>query len=565
MELLIVSIGALCLGPVLARVFQRDVRSAAALDGFVLTSLMVIVLFTVAPEALESAGWIALPAALVGLVAPGLTERLLTRTGERREHHAVVATLALSGLGLHAMGDGAALVHGHGGHDSASLLPLGVIVHRVPVGLILWTRLSARSASVVLGWIVLATAVGYAGGAATVDWVSSASVGVFQAFVAGSLMHVALEPPVSAPRRELDPRWSGVGALLALGALTLVFPDHHGAPGTEPDSVLAAFATLAFESAPALLLAFAGAGLLHGFLEARTVRWLDAPSRFQQSLRGMAFGLPLPLCSCGVLPVYGTLVRAGAPAAAGFAFLVATPEIGLDAFFLSFSLLGQELAIARIVCAAAVAAIAGLVLGRMLPAHTPVTLDERASKDEGGSRLAASLRFGFVELFDHTMPWIVLGVSIAAVLERAVVSGGLANLPAGWDVVVMAVVGMPVYVCASGATPLAAVLMLKGLSPGAAVAFLLTGPATNVTTVGVLSRLHGRRVAVAFAVLVPALSVVAGWSVNALEVGAVIPAGLGDGHSHPTGLQRVALAGLAALCVYALLRRGPRGPRRSNA
>ncbi|MEZ4468125.1 MAG: permease [bacterium] len=321
-----------------------------------------------------------------------------------------------------------------------------------------------------------------------------------------------------------------------------------------------AFVGLALESAPALVLALVGAGLLRAFLHPATMGWLSRGGPSAQAARGMAFGLPLPVCSCGVLPLYEGLVIAGAPATAGLAFLVATPELGLDAVLISLPLLGGELTVARVAAAAVLAFVVARVLGPRLggrfargAAPTPMP---RAPLME---RLRLGFRFGAAELVDHTLPWILLGLAIAAVAGPLLADAGLARLPAGLDVPLFALLGIPLYVCASGATPLAAVLIHQGISPGAALAFLLTGPATNVTTFGVLGRLHGRGAALLFGLVTCGLAVGLGYAVNLVASPGSVPVITAPTPEEAGLLRPICLAILGALFLASLVRQGPRG------
>ena len=134
----------------------------------------------------------------------------------------------------------------------------------------------------------------------------------------------------------------------------------------------------------------------------------------------------------------------------------------------------------------------------------------------------------------------------------------LARIPPAVEVGLFALLGIPTYVCASGATPLVAVLIFKGASPGAALAFLLTGPATNLTPFGVLSRLHGVRVALWFGLGIMALALALGYAVNlALDLPPALAVDEVGGHGW-WSLEGVSLCALCALCALSLLRRGPR-------
>ena len=125
--------------------------------------------------------------------------------------------------------------------------------------------------------------------------------------------------------------------------------------------------------------------------------------------------------------------------------------------------------------------------------------------------MRAGAKFGFVEVFDHTMPWIVVGLLLAALAEPMLSHTAFENIPSFFQVPLAALIGVPVYVCASGATPLAALAIHKGLSSGAALTFLIAGPATNLTTFGVLSKLHGRKIAMLFGISVTTLAMLTIW------------------------------------------------------
>lgn len=215
---------------------------------------------------------------------------------------------------------------------------------------------------------------------------------------------------------------------------------------------------------------------------------------------------------------------------------------------------------ARLIAAAVVAMLAGWLVSRIAqaPAADPATdalFDEAASP---GERVRRGIRYALVDVVDDTASWLLLGLLIAAAIDPASLGGLLDAIPAGLDVLLFAIIGMPIYVCASGATPMAAALLLVGASPGAALAFLLAGPATNVTTFGLLSQLHSRRVAFAFAVSVVGGAVVAGYVTNfVLGVDYAATAGLHAEHDHGW----IAWSSLVIVCAVfagAIIRQGPR-------
>ncbi len=562
---------ALMLGPVLFKLAQRERRAMAALDSFVLVAVIGMVLFEIVPTALEMSGLPALLALACGLLAPSVAEGPFHMAS--RKAHRTAMGLAVVGMAFHAFADGIALGAAHSfatGHG----VEVAVIAHQLPVAMAVWWLLrpvGLRIAAIALGSIAVATVTGFLAAEPSMNLFAPELQGWFQAFIGGLLLHV-ISHGQPGHRRGGPPLKvaTAVGALAGFGLLAALIPgaahghDHGADPGGQ---VLAALVELTRESAPALLLAFVLAGFVSVLLPAASVRWLRRGSTAGRSLRGVAFGLPLPLCSCGVVPVYRSLVKRGVPAAAGLAFLVATPELGLDAVLLSLPLLGTEMTLARVLAAAIVALVVGWWVGGYADRTFGIREEqvEDTSKTESQTRiqkLATGLRVGLVDVVDDTAPWILFGLVIAALLAPWLDPATLTAIPPILQVALFALLGMPTYVCASGATPLVAVLIAKGMSPGAALAFLLTGPATNATTFGLLDQLHGRKVAIAFATTMVCVAIGLGYIVD-FGVAEWIPGlsvGSAPGHQHADhGLWSDALlVGLGGLFLISVLRQGPR-------
>lgn len=563
----------LVLGPVLLGLASRAAGLLAAVDAFVLVSVGGIVLLDVLPDALHHGGWPAIALLVLGFGGPQLLERLLHRAA--RAVHLAALGLALVGLVVHATMDGVVLgATAADGHDMPAQLALAVLLHRLPEGLTIWWLLrpswGGKAAAAVLTLVGLATAAGMRLAEHNPHLHEAEPLALFQVFVAGSLLHVILHRPhpLLAQTHTRGWQWpAGLGGLTGIAVVGLILSghdhthDHLSAQAGE--SLWQVFGQLASESAPALLIAYLLAGLVPVLMPAASVAWLQRGGPFGQALRGVAFGLPLPICSCGVVPLYTSLARRGVPPAAGLAFLVATPELGLDAVLLSLPLLGLPLAMARVVAAALVALLVGWLLGRLpyfaQALQRPLQVDApTAPEGTLGQRLWQGLRYGLGEMVDHTAPWILAGLALATLATPLLGAGQLTALPAGLDVPLLALAGMPMYVCASGATPLVAVLIAAGVSPGAALAFLLTGPATNLTTFGVLARLHNRRLALGFGVLMAVLSMLAGWLTNLALGGYQLPVhSEHDGHAHALASDLL-LGALGVLLAASLLRQGPR-------
>jgi hypothetical protein len=564
---LLASMAALVVGPVVLE-RTRGRWSLAGLDAFALVAVGGLVSAHILPQCFSLGGWLAAPALLLGLVGPGLLcgSRLLAGSSGSR----ITLPLALLGIALHALLDGVALRAGGvalraGSTDALDALALAVVLHRVSDGLGIWWLArpvyGKRVAVLLLATLAVFSFVGFLFERTIAAGVSNSWFALLQALIAGSLLHVILRHPPSAPRARAGSESStalasGLGGLLGLALVfaleAFVAGDEHARGSGE------LFLELALQSAPALLAAYGAVALLHA-LEIDLARLLGRGGAFAQSLRGTLVGLPMPICSCGVVPLYRSLILQGVPTRAALSFLVAAPELGITALFLSASLLGFEITLLRAAAAATLALAVGLTVGAGAPVAEPVHAQVRTGgKSPFGARLAGGLRYGLGDMVDSTAPWILVGLGVAALLGPWLSAEAMAGVPRALEVPLFALIGLPLYVCASGSTPLVAVLIAKGVSPGAAIAFLLTGPATNVTTFGLLARLHSRKTALYFALTTALVTTALGWSANALVAGG--PGALPQ-HAHEHGgdwLELGCAALLLALFVLSLLRQGTR-------
>lgn len=597
--MLSLSLGALVLAPLVFSLVRRHQLALPALDGFVLASVGGLLMLHVLPLALAKTGLWAVIVGFLGLVTPLLVERFAGLAVERV--HTVTVALAMVGLALHSAADGVAL-HTDLDHQMGLALPLAVVLHRLPVGLVVWSLVRPKHgvkwAVGVLSLIGVATMLGFGFSAGKLQAIGGFASLLFQTFVAGSLLHVLVHVPLHShegqahdhdhghgheghgqqdhghgdrPVRDVAaavgpqpvpkkrPWAETLGALVGVAFIAIIplLGDH--SDDTHLLGYGRAFLHLALESAPALLLGYLLAGVFIVFLPAASASWIARGGPLSQAARGVIFGVPIPICSCGVVPVYQSLVRRGIPATAGMAFLVATPELGIESFLLSFPLLGVPMTLARLLAALVVALAAGYLVGRLVGARS-----ERASEAAATQpaplleRIKRSLAYGFGETVDATASWILVGLAVAAALQPSSLSAWLRHLPAGLDVVIFGLAGIPIYVCASGATPLAAALIFAGASPGAALAFLLAGPATNITTFGVLTQLHSRRIALLFGATVLTAALAVGYLTNLVMPASWVRTSLGSGADSHGIVSWLALGVLALVFLGSLYRTGPR-------
>ena len=262
---------------------------------------------------------------------------------------------------------------------------------------------------------------------------------------------------------------------------------------------------IVFEMAPYILLGFLFAGLLNEFVKPRTMARHLSGSGLLPVIKAAALGVPLPLCSCGVLPTAVSLRRRGASRAASTSFLIATPQTGVDSIAATYSLLGLPFAMIRPVAALVGAVAGGWAVGRFggeekaasdEESCCAVGEEEASSGDASpGRRLLRAVRYGFVDMVGSVGGWLVIGLIVAALITVTVPESFFTPLSDNRLLAMLAVVAVavPMYVCATGSIPIAMSLMMKGLSPGIAFVMLMAGPAANFASVMILSRTNGRR------------------------------------------------------------------------
>jgi len=270
------------------------------------------------------------------------------------------------------------------------------------------------------------------------------------------------------------------------------------------------------QMAPYLLFGFFVAGVLSVFVSPRFVE-RHLGGGVVSVVKAAILGIPLPLCSCGVIPVAASLRRHGASPGATTSFLISTPQTGVDSLFVTYIMLGGVMAVFRPI-AAFVSGVLGGALVRVFGAApakadepTEEAADTCAISDPKSNRFVEMLRYGFVTLPADIGRALVFGLLLAGVITVFVEPGWFATtFGRGFGAMVaMLVVGIPFYVCATASVPLAmAMIAHQSVSPGAALVFLMTGPATNAATITTIWKIMGRRAAILYvaAVMVTALA-----------------------------------------------------------
>ncbi|WP_341502139.1 SO_0444 family Cu/Zn efflux transporter [Gallaecimonas sp. GXIMD4217] len=280
-------------------------------------------------------------------------------------------------------------------------------------------------------------------------------------------------------------------------------------------TLLTNFWELFLDAAPWLLLGYLAAALIKLLIPSDWLGRHLGGEGLWPTVKAALFGAPLPLCSCGVLPAAMGLRRAGASRSATVSFLVSTPETGVDSVAVSYGLLGPLLAIIRPLAAVTSAISAGLLAGRQnggkvaAPAPAPRCAKQACGGDRPKSKWRQGLRFAAVDLVDDSAKWLAIGLFFAALVVTYVPQDFLTQWGGGLvAMVVMVLIGIPMYICATASTPIAAGLLLAGVSPGAVLVFLLAGPATNAAALGLVRQELGMRALWAYlaGVIVPAIA-----------------------------------------------------------
>lgn len=296
--------------------------------------------------------------------------------------------------------------------------------------------------------------------------------------------------------------------------------------------LLAAWSVL-LDAAPWVLFGFLVAGLVKAFVPEDVVAD-HLGGGLWSIVKASAIGVPIPLCSCGVIPAAAGLKKQGAGKGAVASFLVSTPETGIDSIAITYALLDPLMTLFRPVAAFVTAIATGVAVSFFDtgdPAVAPPSecgapdsccscgcSHKSVEKPGVALKIRSGLSFAFEELLGDVGGWLLGGVLLAGLIS-VFVSGALVERYLSNDFVAMAmmlVISVPMYVCATSSTPIVAALALKGISPGAALVFLLAGPATNAASLPVISKLLGKKGTVVYLAVIVVMSLLSGILLNHL-------------------------------------------------
>ncbi len=278
-------------------------------------------------------------------------------------------------------------------------------------------------------------------------------------------------------------------------------------------------------------------GLLKMFLSPAYVAAHLGSGRFSSVFKAALLGIPIPLCSCGVLPAAASLKKQGANNGATTAFLISTPESGVDSISITWARLDPIMTIARPISAFISAFTAGCAENFFNPPDkskqatpdlscpidnccdgTDCPPEEHKHHHSLLEKLRIGVKYAATDLWADLAGWFFVGILLAGLISVLVPDAVIARYLGGGlgSMLLMLTFGIPLYICATASTPIAAAFIMKGVSPGTALVFLLVGPATNVTSLSVLVGMLGKRATILYLSSIAIVSVLCGLAVDAV-------------------------------------------------
>ena len=311
------------------------------------------------------------------------------------------------------------------------------------------------------------------------------------------------------------------------------------------------------EMSPYLLLGFLIAGILHVFVPQKFYRRYLSKNNKWAVVWAALLGVPLPLCSCGVIPTAIGLRNEKASKGAVASFLIATPQTGIDSILATFSLLGLGFAIIRPVAALVTGVCGGFLVNRLVKDDDTVIATGDTCRVETGNRLWRVLKYAYYEMIRNIGGRLAIDLLVAALIQVAVPDEFFLHFGSQplLQMLVILVIAVPMYICSTGSIPVAAALIMKGLSPGAALVMLMAGPAVNLASILVVRKALGRAFTAIYLLVIVVFSVLFGLLVNAIGI-TVMPAG-GDAccaaEATPGAFKLVCAIVLTLLIAFALI------------
>ena len=379
--ILLASIVALLIGPILFNLTSKKTNMLDLFDGFIFVVIGGLVVFHILPEAIEVAGLWSIALLLLGLMGPSIAESLFHKAAALT--HKSTLALGVFGLVLHSLTDGTAMIES----PDLDQLPLiiAVIAHRLPVGLTIWWLLRPHFGSAValgvLSLMAAGTVMGSYFGDQWLPGMSPITLALIESFIAGSVLHVVFHRPYAEHHHDHEKtttHYDGIGSLLGLICLAAILLTGHEHDSEQTHLQLDLFVELATTLAPYLLLAYALSSVTKFLFSDSQPRHMqvNSPSQFQ-TLRGALLGLPLPFCIPDATKAYQLLRKQGANATMALAFLISAPILGFESLLVSLPLLGVELTLIRLLCAIVIVIVLALILSHWVKEQAPVKREKQ--------------------------------------------------------------------------------------------------------------------------------------------------------------------------------------------
>lgn len=328
------------------------------------------------------------------------------------------------------------------------------------------------------------------------------------------------------------------------------------------------------EMSPYLLLGFLIAGILHVYVKEEAIQKYLGKANFKSVLYAALIGVPLPLCSCGVIPTGVSIHKNGASKGAAISFLISTPQTGVDSIMATYSLIGLPFAIIRPIAAFLSGLLGGIIVNVTDKTQSSVQSNSQtdtccsdnscnSEKPNISNRFIEMLRYAFIDFMQDIVKWLLIGLLIAALISVVIPDDFFTLYLSNpiLSMLIVLVVSVPLYVCATGSVPIAAVLLMKGLSPGAALVFLMGGPATNAATITVIGKTLGRKSLIAYLTSIIGVAVIFGLAIDYLfprDLFTSFLTNMHHNHDHqllPQWFSYSTSILLAGLMLFALLKR----------
>ena len=301
--------------------------------------------------------------------------------------------------------------------------------------------------------------------------------------------------------------------------------------------------SLCVEMAPYILLGMLVSGIISVFINSDMIFKHIGPKDFTSTLKSTLFGVPLPLCSCGVIPVAATLRESGASKGSTVSFLVSTPQTGVDSVFLTYGMLGPVFALFRPIAAFASGILSGVVINNFdEDEHHHIRKEDLKKNNQLQikDKIISGFKYGFISLPADIVVPLFKGLLVAAAISIFLPPDYIANHFTSNIYVqffTMLIISIPFYVCATASIPVAVALMAKGISPGAAFIFLMAGPATNASSIAVIKNILGAKTLYLYLVLISFSAIFFGFIFDLffIETAFTIPDMLHH-HNHGSGI-----------------------------